>query len=454
MHAQTSKDNRKKMDLSAEELTVAVQHEDDNLKRLTARVAELNQAIAQLKETNQKEDIIRPLNYYQDHVESNNFSDLPAEDASDFLIRLQKQVEAARKRNEQLAHEKQAHERALESQARKLACVSKNAEYLTQLTGWTNDKPLHVPPSAQEAAAMRSEMTEMAKEEAVIQHEMRATQNIICRKQQTIVSTQALIAAAAEKSNIINEINNQVRQRQRECQELKTSLERMRAEDIPIANALQRIEASNAVATNSIAVMESDRNMLLQASKELKKSCRDQDTVIRGLFTRQDQLQKILSAVQQSLREMNLEAEYSRESGGRALVPAADDTPPSESTIQSVSVEVYRLLHKNNEMMRALVARKNMLVLEKESVIQAIQAKLNGYIGAFNATANQDENVQLSKSIEMGELLEDLQSQHQMYRDTIRELTKENQQLRGQMSDFIQKRNRHVKAHPGQILSS
>ncbi|KAF8284458.1 hypothetical protein TcBrA4_0061580 [Trypanosoma cruzi] len=80
--------------------------------------------------------------------------------------------------------------------------------------------------------------------------------------------------------------------------------------------------------------------------------------------------------------------------------------------------------------MNTNVVRKNMLVLEKEGVIQALEASLMKYANALNMTTRQLENMKLNKGFEMTELMVELQQQHKNYLQQLEQIMQENNKLK------------------------
>ncbi|KEG13354.1 hypothetical protein DQ04_01051070 [Trypanosoma grayi] len=399
-----------------------------SIENYAVQLDAINGAIQTIEEENQNDDVSRQIVEYQTKWESNPAS-IPAEDALDTITRLENTLRIVKRRNHLLTRENTTQERLLQDRSKLLLRETKVFDEILSKTGWYEQYSADFEEQAQKADDIR----EMTRLEATVQRELRAAQSIIKKKEAVVRDLERQVETGGEVEALLNNVYNDIRVKERDSREVEMKLARMRKDNERNDKALTLFETQKQNA--SLTYMENDREFLKEAVVQMKGVCRRQDNVIKAQITRQQQLHARLDTIMKSLREMKLEKEYERNVSKSALVPSASREEPEDvSKIlpegENVPIHTYRLIHKNNEMMNTNVARKNMLVLEKEGVIQAMEASLLKYANALNMTSKQQEDLKLNKDLEMDELMKELQDQHKNYLSQLEQIMQENNQLK------------------------
>ncbi|ORC92088.1 uncharacterized protein TM35_000043020 [Trypanosoma theileri] len=396
------------------------------------QLEDIDNAIQTIQDENQKDEVSRQIVDYQTAYERNPAS-IPAEDALDTITRLQNTLKIVKRRNHLLARENTTQQKFLQDRSKFLLRETDAYNTMVDKTGWHEQYMVDHDDVQQKGEDVKV----MADLEAKVRRELRAAQSIIKKKEALVVGLEAQVERGEEIDTTLNMIFNDIRVKERDARELEIQLERLRKDDKRYDDALTVFESQQQNA--SLACVETDRDFLKDAVLEMKAVCRRQDNVMRAQMTRQQQLHARLDTIFKSLREMRLEEEFKRNVPKSALVPSAcREEPEDVSKIlpeeEFIPIHTYRLIHKNNETMRTNVARKNMLVLEKEGVIQALDATLAKYADALNMTSKQQEELKHNKELEMDELTTELQEQHQNYLRQLEQLMQENVELKKKLN--------------------
>ncbi|KAH9601399.1 hypothetical protein LSM04_001214 [Trypanosoma melophagium] len=402
------------------------------IESYTQQLEKIDKDIQTIQEENQRDEVSRQIVEYQRACERNPAS-IPAEDALDTITRLQNTLKIVKRRNHLLARENTTQQKFLQDRSKFLLRETEAYNNILDKTGWHEQCQMDYDDFQQKG----NDLKVMAELEAKVQRELRAAQSIIKKKEALVIELEAKVERGEEMDSALNTVFNDIRVKEREVRELEIQLERLRKEDKRNDDALTVFESQQQNA--SLACVETDRDFLKDAVAEMKAVCRRQDNVMRAQMTRQQQLHARLDTISKSLREMRLEEEFKRNVLKSALVPSVSREEPEDvSKIlpeeEFIPIHTYRLIHKNNETMRTNVARKNMLVLEKEGVIQALDATLAKYADALNMTSKQQEDLKQNKALEMDELTTELQEQHQNYLRQLEQLMQENIELKKKLN--------------------
>ncbi|CAD2216661.1 hypothetical protein AGDE_06170 [Angomonas deanei] len=404
---------------------------NEAVERYGVQLDTIENELAVIDEENQNDDVNRQIIEYEAAM-SANFKDIPAEDALDNIVRMQNQLKIVKRRNQLLAKENAIQQKQLRDRANMLSRTSTELDNITEITGWHgefHDVDMSTTMNYQEAV---HDMTTLA---AKVRQELNSAKVIIKKKENAIVKLQTDAEQNKELEKKLQLLYNDIRVKQRDTREAEAKLQRMIVDDSNVERALvKRSEQQDSVAA-SVLYMENDKEFLSDAVAEMKVICRRQDNVVKAQLARQQQLQARLDQIMKALREMKLAKEFERNVAKSALVPSASREEPEDveqilPDDEHIPIDTYRLLYKDNEMMRTSVARKNMLVLEKESAIQALESKLAKYIDSHNASATQGDSMQANKNAELTDLMIDLQEQHKAQLAEIEELSKENRELK------------------------
>ncbi|CCW68889.1 unnamed protein product [Phytomonas sp. Hart1] len=419
-------------------------------ERVTATIEQYNTQLQEIDEQileieQKKKEITHQI---QDHEEKTlNFHvDLAAHDGLDSIIRLENKLKITQRCNHLLSRENETQERLLEARTKKLKKISDEIDNISFTTGWcdnvsdTND---------QDVDKQNAAIQEILGVEAKTREEIRSTDKNIKKKERTILKLHVNAGHNQELQVRLTRIQNEVRFRQRECRELETKLKRMQTQDIPVEQELVKLEEKTIPLSQSLTCMEKDKEFLAEAVRESKMICSRQENVIKAQLARQEQLQSRLDAVMKSLHVMDLAKDFEQNTSKSALVPvSAREEPENVSQIlpedERIPIDTYRLLYKNGEITRTNLARKNMLVLEKESVIQATEEKLQQLIDKHNLNARHGDAQHVNADDQIRNFLETLQTKQEDYRTRLDALVADNKRLRIELSRKSRNRRRVI----------
>nr|CCD15285.1 unnamed protein product [Trypanosoma congolense IL3000] len=401
---------------------------DEIIDKYTCQLEHINSMLQAVEEENNNDSVSRQIAEYQTAFESNP-ENIPAEDALDTITRMQNTLKIVMRRNNLLERENGTQSRLLEERSSILHNAVKTYERILKETGW-HDKYAH---DIDDMKSKIEDMKEMSNIAAAVQRELRVAQGIIRKKESAICQLEELVNKGKEREALINNVYNAIRVKERDCSEIELQLARLRRSVAKTDEALSVFDVQSQ--NSSLTYMENDKNYLKDAVSNMKAMTRRQDSVIKAQLLRQQQLQTRLDTITKALREMKLDKKYERNVPKSALVPSAcREEPEDVSKIlpvgECIPVHTYRLLYKNNEMLRVNVMRKNMLVLEKKCVIDALEAGLARYGAALMTTYKEQQDLRQNKEVEMLELMDDLQQQHSTYLTKLEELRLENALLK------------------------
>ncbi|RHW70112.1 hypothetical protein DPX39_090067200 [Trypanosoma brucei equiperdum] len=419
-------------DVSADsDAQVELERLNDVIDKYTCQVEHIDNLLQELEEENNSDSVSRQIAEYQSALESHP-ENIPAEDALEVITRLENTLKIVQRRNHLLEKENGTQNRLLEERSNVLLNATKTFDHIVDVTGW-HDKFLF---DAEDLRSRVADIREMSNIEAVVQKELRVAQGIIKKKEAALRQLEELVEQGKEQEAVLNNVYNDIRVKERDCSEVEMQLVRLRKSVAKTDEALAVFDLHNQNA--SLAYMESDRDYLRDSVAEMKSTTRRQDNVIKAQLTRQQQLQTRLDVIMKSLREMKLDKKYERNIPKSALVPSASREEPEDVSkilpeSECIPVPTYRLLHKNNEMLRVIVMRKNMLVLEKNAVIEALEAGLAKYGSALITTYKEQQDLRQNKDMELIELMDDLQQQHSNYLEKLEELRLQNAALKKKM---------------------
>lgn len=420
----TATHNEHEMRRELERLTAAVE-------RYSEKIEQIDGQLVAIEAENENDDVSRQIKEYENTMSKQNKKDIAAEDALDNIVRMKNQLKIVKRRNQLLHRENNTQKVMLDDRAKLLKKTSDELDTVCDATGWSGSfKDVNF----DEVNEHKAGTHDMIMREQEVRQDLKRTRVIIQKKEDVIVNLTRQIDAQKDLRTELDQLHNDIRVLQRDTRETELRVQRMNATDAGIDRALVEVKAKDTSVSNSVAAMETDREFLSEAVVEMRVNCRRQENVIKAQMARRQQLQDRLESVMKSLREMKLEKEFERNVAKSALVPSASrDEPEDVSQIlpedECIPIDTYRLLYKNNEMMRTNVARKNMLVLEKESVIHAVDAKLMHYVQLHNMNVREDDSLRGTKNAQLKEMTKELETAHDQYRAQIEELQEENRKL-------------------------
>ncbi|KAI5689444.1 hypothetical protein MNV84_07606 [Leishmania braziliensis] len=365
------------------------------IEQYAARLDSLGTELETVEQQNRNDDVSHQIQQYNKAAVAPQ--DIAAEDAMDNIVRMENQLKIVRRRNQLLARENAMQEKLLRDRANKLASSKKELDTVMTITGWYDGKR---DVQFSQIERERADIHDMALVEASLRSEIKSSKATIAKLEKVVLALSAKILENEERRTEYMQLRNDCRVREKECSEMQAKAQRM-ATDNQKLQLVVRTESESTLVDRSVACMESDREFLSDAVQDMKMACRRQENVIKAQIAREQQLQRRLNTVTKSLNEMRLAREFERNVAKSALVPSASREEPEDVAAvlphdECIPVDTFRLLYKNNEMMRTNVARKNMLVLEKESVVQSMETKMALYIGKHNEFVLLDDSMQMS----------------------------------------------------------
>ncbi|CAG9582727.1 conserved hypothetical protein [Leishmania major strain Friedlin] len=403
------------------------------IEEYAARLDSLGAELETIEQQNRNDEVSRQIQQYNEAAVAPR--EIAAEDAMDNIVRMQNQLKIVQRRNQLLARENAMQEKLLRERANKLNSMHKELDTVMAATGWYGGKR-DVQFSRIERE--RADIHDMSLVEASLRSDIKSSKVTIARLEKTVLALSAKVLENEERRTRYMQLCNDCRVREKECSEMQAKAKRMAADN----NKLQLVvktETDSALVENSIACMESDREFLSDAVQDMKMACRRQENVIKAQITREQQLQRRLDTVTKSLNEMRLAREFERNVAKSALVPSASREEPEDVAEvlpqdEYIPVDTFRLLYKNNEMMRTNVARKNMLVLEKESVVQSMESRVMQHIEKHNEIVRFDDSIHMSGEASAQAAKRNLDTEEKKLVRQIEGLRESNNQMRAAIS--------------------
>lgn len=357
--------------------------------------------------------------------------EIAAEDALDTIVRLENTLKVVQRRNVLLGRENSVQEKTLKDRMKILAKLNTEEEQLIHATGWNESV------SGEDAVELRERIAEMVSLEQTLTKELTAAQVLVKKKEQAVEVLQNELDSKIEKEEQLALLFNSIRVTDRDCVETQRSIDDLTNQHRE-SQALIEVARSKR-GTMSIQCLQDDAASLKSIVETHRQTRRNQDDIIKAQIWRARQLQTRIDIITAALKDMKLDREFERSIPKSSLVPgAAKDEPTNVDQVipdnEVIPLETFLLLVRDNETMRTGVARKDVMVLEKEATIQALEAKLEGFTHSLNLSTEQQDNIKINKAIEMDELQETLQQQHQAYRRQIEELLSANLRLKSKLT--------------------
>lgn len=359
-----------------------------------------------------------------------NPRDIAAEDALDTIVRLENTLKIVQRRNALLLRENQAQEKLAKDRTKVLERIAKDEEHLVTATGWRDDGP------EVDIVELRARISEMISLEQILNKELVAADVLIKKKEQAVEDLEKELLRKKEKEEQLSVLYNDIRVKDRDCEEMKRSIDALVGEHDKSQSLIESAQSRRAVL--SIASLQEDTNCLKSNVEQHRATRRKQDEIMKAQIFRARQLQTRIDIIMAALRDMKLDKEFERTVPKSSLVCGASKEEPQEVSDvvpaeEQIPFSTYLLLLRDNDTMRTSVARKDVMVLEKEATIQALEAKLESFSHSLNISTEQQDDLKVSKALEMDELQETLQQQHQAYRRQIETLLSANLKLRSRL---------------------
>jgi len=357
-----------------------------------------------------------------------NPRDIPAEDALDTIVRLENRLKLETRRNDLRSKEVDALKHELFEQRKVLKKEEDRTTHVIAVTGW-NGKTLSFDEQQQKAA----QIAEMEELERKLEQEHRAAETIIRKKTSLIEHLEAEIALKKEEQEQLNLLYNDIRVKDRDLQELEREIAAMTQADK--ARNLALVAAKEKHDETAFNCIDDDIKFLRDMVKSKKDQKRHQERVIKAQVDRTKALTDRLETIAAGIRDLALEARYAETMRGavaatEAPAGAADDLDRIEPANEMVPVATYELLSRDLEAMRAAVSRKDIMVLEKEAVVAALDIKLEDFGQRLRLATLQQISTKNDKVQEMQHLHTQLAERHKQYRAEIDAMLHENLKLK------------------------
>jgi hypothetical protein len=357
-----------------------------------------------------------------------NPRNIAAEDALDTIVRLENTLKVVQRRNVLLSRENALQKKLHKDRIKVLEQRTKECDELVRVTGF-HDR--YVAPPVEES---RQKVEEMISLEATLNKELASAFVIIRKKEQLVETLQLELDKKVEKEEQLQLLYNDIRVKDRDCQEIQAQIDEIKREDRKKDSALVLAETRRGI--TSINSIRGDMDFLRNEIEKQKAVRRRQEEIIKAELQRARELQARLDVVQAALHDCKQDKEFEKMNAKSSMIVVASVEDPEETISQiipedeQIPIETYLLLHRNNELMRTSVSRKDMMVLEKEATIQALEAKLETQHHSYTVRSQQQFSTKAGKAIEMSDLQETVTAQHHEYRKEIENLLAANLKLK------------------------
>ena len=386
-------------------------------KEIEAIRAETQQDEAQMKqvaEFNQKQD--------------KNVRSIRAEDALDTKLRLEGTVRIVEKRNQVLQREVQGKEKQVKDASKRYSNIKVESEKLKETTGYTADGRM----PTTNVEELREKIEKMVMIEADMKREENTARLVIKKKQLLVQKLDDEIKAQKEKENRLCQLYNDIRVMDRDCAEIQGDIEKIKREDKSTDGAM--VANQNRPELTVLNNLESDKEYLKSEIRRHQEEKKEMEKISKAQLYRAQQLQARLDTIMVAIQEMKLEKSLEKHIGRNTVVPTSSEDPYDLDRIlpenESIPVETYELLHRNNEAMRSIADRKHILMSEKEFAIAAQRVQLEVWSHHLQTTEKQHDVAVRQQAEEAQNLRADFCRQHDELRQELGQLVLQNVQLR------------------------
>jgi hypothetical protein len=388
---------------------------DEHLQRLQLAVTQPEDDKRALVEARVQE-------YHQDP------RNIAPEDALDTIVRLENHLKLQARRNALHAKELEKNGRSVKDRRKILESLANRQHEVLHVTGWDG----RTMKSEEDQDEMKNKIAEMATLAKRLREEHRAAQLIIHKKEHVVQFLLEELKHRNDQRELLDEKFNAIRVMDRDNREL--------IEQIGLATA-QNQKQDNAITvakdhqdTVALECLRDDNAYLQHQLKEKKARRAEQDRVMRAQADRVKELTTRFEVIGGALRDLGLDRQASH--ALTAVPPAIDPVgePDDMSRIapedEQIPTCMYELLIRDMASIRSAVARKDVMVVEKQCVMQAMQEKLDEYSGNLRFAQQQEAHTKDDKYLEMEHLRQTLADRHQEYRKAIDDMLHENLKLK------------------------
>lgn len=417
-----------------DQLAILIQGYDDQLSALDARLQEL-------EEENRSDEAMMQVKKYHQEVSNDN---IQVDDALDRVIHLETQLKIMRRRNELIQKENRRYHDRVRRTGNSLQKSHDELDMVIDVTGWHEGYFLD-----KEGLNLRKQdVHHMTVLETKVRREIKTTAMLSKKKQDTLVKLREQVEAIQEKQNKLNEWYNKIRVQQRDNAERQAHIEVLRRDDEELSRELVALEESKTAMNGSIAILEADKAFLIGSRRDIVGSVAHQNRLTRAQQIREDQLRRRLSMLTSCLKDLKLEKAFqasAKSIEGGAVVRTQPEPQQLSDIIpedEQIPVDAYRLVYYANGNLEGRTASRSMLLLERESVVYAMEAQLLHAMQRHNTNVYELDARRFEKGTKARQLIEDIQSRHQAFRTRMEELTRENTRLRNELAQKNQRERR------------
>jgi hypothetical protein len=360
------------------------------------------------------------------------------EDALDTIVRLENHLKLQQRSNALMQKELDRDRRMVKDRRNTLHLIETRFQEVLKVTGW-DGKTIRSRDEQDEMAERIHEMSLLAKK---IREEHRAAQLIIHKKQHVVQFLHAELEKRNEQREQLDEKYNAIRVKDRDNRELLLQIEQLQVQsennDNQIAVARQNQD------TTALELLADDNDYLKNLLKDKKAKRADQDKVMRAQAARVKQLTTRFEVIGGALRDLGLDR---RAANALNAVPPAVDAVGEPDDMSRIAPEdeqvptcVYELLVRDMASIRSAVARKDVMVVEKQCVKAAMEEKLHDFEDNLRYAQQQEAHTKDDKFLEMEHLRTTLEDRHREYRLQIDDLLHENLKLKAEAAKARQQR--------------
>lgn len=431
--------------------------EIDQLSRLMVsydeQMSNLDAKLAEIEEENANDaNMTAVQQYHEDYHNYPTSLTAPAEDeqvimvddALDRVIHLETLLKIRRRHNELMAKERVAYRNRLRKEGNSLQKTSDELDMVVDATGWHDKYVL----DKDDLYAKKENVHDMAVLEQKVRREVKATQFLTKKKEDTLCRLRDEVEKTKEKQIELNEWYNKVRVARRDIAEEEAQLAVLQRDDDELTRQVAVLEDSKAARNASVEILEADKAFLKRNRMELSRDVYEQRRISRAQTIREEELRKRINVLMMCLTTMKLEKAY-REKAlevEEGAVVTQNPEPKSISDVipdnETVPIDSYRLVAVTNDKLQDSVGDKQMLALERESVLVALNAQLLRAIERHNENVDELDMSRFEKDSVSRQLIEDIQSRHEAFRRRMEVLSSENTRLRNELSQKQQRERR------------
>lgn len=403
-----------------------IQDSDDRIAKLERQLAAQEHELEQLSaENSERHNQMVEVQEKNKRLEKDP-REIAAEDALDTIIRLENTLQVAKRRNTMLQRENNVLSKNVKEANKTLERTQQQRDELVQLTGW------HPETHETDVDTLRLRVGEMITLEATIRKELATGKVLLAKKEQLSKALEAELKSKEDVQERVLMLYNDIRVADRDLFEVNAQIDELKREHRKKDGALVVLEnRKDQVAFESLM---GDKEYLQRECAGKKEIRRGQEVVLKAQQKRTADLQARLDLTMMAIRDLKLEQGLDK-AVSKTLVtdpPAHDPTDPDRINPpnETIPVETYELFQRDLAAMSTSVSRKDIMILEKQATVEALEAKLDGYTQSYNLTTQQQAQTKANKAIEVAELQEELAARHQEYRQKIDELLSVNLKLK------------------------